>query len=112
MGLPFPDFNIFGINYNDRYRYRSRLQIFRAEPSSFRKGARVPIGVPWGEAWGWVQVGGERGGFPVENELESQKSPEKSEKSPMHNPPPADMILFRSRPGIPNQRKGQNEKFI
>ena len=27
---------------------------------------RVPIGVPGGGVWGWVQVGGAGGGFPVE----------------------------------------------
>ena len=34
---------------------------------SFRKGVRVPIGVPGGGVWGRVQVGG-GASFPVENE--------------------------------------------
>ena len=43
---------------------------------SFRKGVRVPIGVPGGGVWCRVQVGGGGGGFPVKTEGRGERGGE------------------------------------
>ena len=59
------------VEFDTWLAYRSRALAYKVAPvftrGSFRKGVRVPIGVPGRGVWGRVQ-GVVRGGFPVENE--------------------------------------------